>query len=320
MTGATSDRCDSSALDAIGDTPLVELSRMYDDVEGRVLAKLEMMNPTGSSWDRVARQVIEDAQREGRLAPHQTLVELCLGHTAVSFAMACALTRHPFVAVVERGGPATRVEALRAYGADMLFVDPDLGAHPGCMTPETFGRLMEAVERVVDERGAFHPNCFENVSNFRAHRLTTAVEFLIQTEGKLHMFCDFATTGGAFAGCAAAFKEHNAAIQCFLVEPEPTVVNIGIMGGEIGRSLPLLDRARVDGVVQVSEEDAILHARMLARVEGLFAGVAAGANLAAARQLLRGHHPGETIVVRLGEGGARYHATRLWRDEDVDAG
>lgn len=310
-----------SALDAIGGTPVVELSRMFRDVEGRVIAKLDMLNPSGSSKDRVARQVLEDATLEGRLAPRQTVVELALAGTGIAYAMTCALTRHPFVAIAERGARLDRLETLRALGADVVLVDPEPGSSPETVDAGMLERLNEVAERVARERGAFYADGFQNVSNFRAHRLSTASEILIQTNGQFRLFCDFVGTGGTFAGCTAAFKEHNPAIHCFVVEPArgPGTSGHGILGGGYGRALPLLDIARVDGRLAVTQDEALAATRELARREGIFAGLSSGANLAAARKLLRGPRHGETVVVNLPDSGWKYFETDLWRDPRVDA-
>ncbi len=310
-----------SALEVIGGTPLVALSRLFDESEGRVLAKLEYLNPGGSKKDRVARQIIEDGTREGRLAPHQTVVELTSGNTGTSLAIVCALTHHPFVAVMSRGLAPERVGMMEALGAEVELVDQAPGSAPGTVTAADLELLEEAVDRVVSERGAFLADQFENVSNFRAHRLYTGPEILSQTGGKFGAFCDFVGSGGTFAGCVAAFKEYQPSIRCYVVEPEGAAflahgegsgAGHRIQGGGYGRDLPMLDPSRIDGFVQVSEQEAIGATRDLARSEGLFAGLSSGANVAAARKLLAGSRHGETIVIVLGDSGMKYLSSGLW--------
>ncbi len=330
-----------SALEAIGNTPLVALSRMFDDVEGTVLAKLDVLNPTGSSQDRVARQVIEDATAEGRLAPRQSVVELCAGSTSRSFAMACALSRHPFIAVVPNDVRAERLDALRAHGAEVVRVDTVLGESAIVPSSAVLDPLYEAVRCAVVERGAFHPNAFASLSNLRAHQLGTAAEILFQTKGKFDLFCDFSLSGGTLAGCAAAFKEHDPTIRCYLVElAPPGAASVEPGSGSVvwdapspntkfadprdstdksNRARPLLHGAGLDGTVHVTAEEALVDAKRSARLEGLFVGLAAGASLAAARKLLRGPRCGQTLVLNLAEGGVPAHGRGLWKSDGVSA-
>jgi cysteine synthase A len=158
--------------------------------------------------------------------------------------------------------------------------------------------------------------------NARAHYLHTGPEILRQTGGAIQAFCDFAGTGGSFAGCAAAFKEKDPSIRCFLVEPVgaaalqgETVTNPAhrIQGGGYSMAtLPLLDPDHVDGYLTVSDGEAITWTRRLAREEGLFAGFSSGANVAAAVQLLRGQFSGQTVVVMMCDSGLKYLSTDLW--------
>lgn len=309
-------------LDAIGDTPLVELGRIFDESEGRVLAKLEFTNPGGSKMDRVGRQMLLDARREGSLAPHQTVVELSGGNTAIGLAMCCAVMGHPFVAVLPSTTPSDRVAAIEAYGGQVvLFETP-----PGCtfdrITAGEFDVARSTVERIIRERGAYRADPSRSLANFRAHRLGTAQEILRQTRGKFNAFCDFVGSGGTFSGCAAAFKEHRADIRCYVVEPEGAAVLSGreaqrsshgiLGGGYLRQDLELLDGERIDGYLEVSEDEAELEVRRLALQEGLLVGWSSGANVAAARKLLAGPRHGETLVVVLADSGMRYLSTSLW--------
>ena len=269
-----------SCLDAIGETPLVELKRIFDESEGRVLAKLECTNPGGSKKDRVARQILVDARRDGRLGPHQTVVELTGGNTAIGLAMSCAVLGHPFVAVLPRTTPGERLAAIEAYGGEVVLFDSPGGA--GRVTAADLDVAEDLVTRIVAERGAFRADPLRSLANFRAHRVGTGPEILRQSGGRIDAFCDFVGSGGTLSGCAAAFKEHRADIRCYAVEPEGAAVlagqeatrgEHGILGGGFSRTeLPLLDRERIDGFVQVSEEEAELEARRLALKEGILAG------------------------------------------------
>ena len=183
--------------------------------------------------------------------------------------------------------------------------------------------LVENVaQRLVTERAAFRADQFNLVSNKRAHLLHTGPEFLTQTAGNIDAFCDFAGTGGSFAGCAEAFKAHNRAIRCYLLEPAGAAVlaqhpitapNHKIQGGGYAMSdLPLVDDNLVDGYLQMDDETAMQMSRRLAKEEGIFAGFSSGANVAAALELLRGPHAGQTVAVILCDSGLKYLSTDLW--------
>lgn len=311
-----------NVLRAVGETPLVELGRVFEESEGRVLAKLEFANPAGSKEDRVARQILLDARRKGSLAPHQTVVVLSGGNTAIGLAMCCAVLGHPFVAVLPRSTPPERITAIQAYGGEVVFFEPVEGSAPGRVTRFDLEVAEEEVQRIVRERGAYPADRFHDLAAFRAHRLGTGPEIVRQTGGRFDAFCDFVGSGGTLAGCAAAFKEHRADIRCYAVEPagaavlagrEPERDGHGILGGGYLRTdLTLLDRTRIDGFIEVTEEEAELEARRLALQEGILAGWSAGANLAAARKLLAGPRHGETVVVVLADSGFRYLSTTPW--------
>jgi cysteine synthase len=309
-----------STLDAVGETPLVQLSKMFDEGEGRVLAKLENTNPTGSKKDRVARQILMDARKDGRLAPHQTVVELTDGNTAIGLAMASAVLGHPFVAVMPDDVPEDRVVAIEAFGGRVVGFEAS--REPGQVSQDDFQLAEDTIARIVREQGAFRADPFRSLANFRAHRLGTGPEIVRQSGGKIDAFCDFVGSGGTLAGCTAAFKEHRMDIRCYAVEPEGAAVLAGqevtrdshsIQGGGYQRTdLTLLDRDRIDGYVQVSDEQAELETRRLALQEGILAGWSSGANVAAARQLLAGPRHGETIVIVIADSGMRYLSSPLW--------
>jgi cysteine synthase A len=169
----------------------------------------------------------------------------------------------------------------------------------------------EATVRIVRERGAFRADQFRLHSNFRAHYLHTGPEVLAQSPYSIDVFCDFAGSGGTFGGCAAAFKEANPATRCFVIVPERAQHQI--QGGGYGIDpLPQLRQEDVDGVLKVSDEEAIDCARRLAKTEGIFAGFSSGANLAVASRLLAGEYRGKTAVVMICDTGLKYLSTDLW--------
>jgi len=311
-----------SVIDAIGETPLVALRRLGRELEGTILAKLEYLNPGFSKKDRIARQIIEDAEMDGRLRPGQTVVELTSGNTGTGLAIVCRIKGYPFVAVMSRGNSMERARMMRALGAEVVLVDQAAGSVPGQVSGEDLQRVEGETRRIVEQRAAFRADQFRLPGNARAHYLHTGPEILRQTGGRIDAFCDFVGTGGSFAGCAAAFKEHDPAIRCFVVEPEgaaalkgEAVRNPGhrIQGGGYAMAnLPLIDPTHVDGYLTVSDSEAVRWTRRLAKEEGIFAGFSSGANLAAAVQLLGGDLRGGTIVVLMCDSGLKYLSTDLW--------
>ena len=311
-----------SILEAIGDTPLVELARLTRGLQGRLLAKLEYLNPGFSKKDRNALQMIEEAVAQGALSPGQTVVELTSGNTGTGLAIVCTLKGFPFVAVMSRGNSMERARMMAALGAEVVLVDQLPGSTPGQVSGGDLELVEAEARRLVQERGAFRADQFRLPGSATAHYLHTAREILRQTGGNFDFFCDFAGTASSFAGCARAFKEFNPEIQCFLVEPAGAAVLAGeastrpnhrIQGGGYSMAgLPLLDRDLVDGYLQVQDEEAIQTARRLAREEAIFAGFSSGANTAAALELLRGSQAGKTALVLMNDSGLKYLSTDLW--------
>ena len=312
----------ASVVETIGNTPLVELSRLTRGLEGRILAKLEYLNPGYSKKDRIARQIIEDAEADGTLKPGQTVVELTSGNTGTGLAIVCGIKGYPFVAVMSRGNSIERARMMSALGAEVVLVDQLPDSKPGQVSGGDLERVEQEAQRIVADRKAFRADQFRLAGNFRAHYLHTGPEFIRQSGGRIDAFCDFVGTGGSFAGCAAAFKEHNPSIQCFVVEPDGAAVLAGesvtypnhrIQGG--GYSMPdllMLKREHIDGYLKVTDAEAIHTARRLAREEGVFAGFSSGANVAAALGLLQTALRGKTVAVMLCDSGLKYLSTDLW--------
>ena len=329
MTRSTRNRKDRllpSTVEAIGNTPLVELARLTEGLDGRILAKLDYLNPGFSKKDRIARQMIEDAEAQGLIKPGDTVVELTSGNTGTGLAIVCGVKGYHFVAVMSRGNSIERARMMAALGAEVVLVDQLPESVPGQVSGGDLALVEEATRRIVSERDAFRADQFELEGNFRAHYLHTGPEILRQSGGDIDVFCDYAGTAGSFAGCAAAFREFNPAIRCFLIEPEGAAVLAGqpavypnhrIQGG--GYSMPelkFLNSELVDGYLQVTDEEAIETTRRLAREEGIFAGFSSGANTAVALRLLESDYSGATIVVLMCDSGLKYLSTDLWETFD----
>jgi len=314
--------CLSSVVEAIGDTPLVELSRLTRDLEGRVLAKLDYLNPGLSKKDRVARQIIEDAEADGVLRPGQTVVELTSGNTGTGLAIVCGIKGYPFVAVMSRGNSTERARMMTALGAEVVLVDQAPGSPPGQVSGEDLARVEERTQGIVKERQAFRADQFRLSGSLRAHYLHTGPELIRQSGGRIDAFCDFAGTGGTVSGCAAALKKHDPGIRCYVVEPQGAAVLAGrtltspnhrIQGGGYAMPhLPLLRRELLDGYLEVSDDEAIATARRLAREEGIFGGYSSGANVAAALRLLEGPQRGKTVATMICDSGLKYLSCDLW--------
>ena len=311
-----------SAVESIGSTPLVELARITRDLDGTILAKLDYLNPGFSKKDRIARQIIEDAEKSGDLQPGQTVVELTSGNTGTGLAIVCGVKGYPFVAVMSKGNSRERARMMAALGAEVVLVDQLPGSQPGQVSGGDLALVEQEAKTIVVERNAFRADQFQLQGNFRAHYLHTGPEFIEQSGGRIHGFCDFVGSGGTFAGCAAALKDHNPAIQCFIVEPAGAPVLAGkgikdpghrIQGGGYSKSdLCYLKPEYIDGYLAIPDEVAIRTARELARKEGIFAGFSSGANVAAAIELLNGPLNGKRIATTINDSGLKYLSTDLW--------
>jgi cysteine synthase A len=193
-----------SVLEAIGETPLVELSRLRGRQPGRILAKLEYLNPGHSKKDRIAKQMIEEAEAAGQLKPGQTVVELTSGNTGTGLAIVCAVKGYRFVAVMSKGNSRERARMMSALGAEVVLVDQLPGSTPGHVSGGDLALVEEAAQRITRERGAFRADQFHLKGNARAHELHTGPEIIRQAGRTIDAFCDFVGTGGSFAGCATA--------------------------------------------------------------------------------------------------------------------
>jgi cysteine synthase A len=312
-----------SVNDAIGDTPLVALSRITKDLQGgRILAKLDYLNPGFSKKDRMALQVIEDAEEQGLLKPGQEVVELTSGNTGTGLAIVCGIKGYKFIAVMSKGNSMERARMMAALGAEVVLVDQMPGSPKGQVSGGDLALVEEEAQRITRERNAFRADQFRLEGNFRAHYLHTGPEILAQTKGDIDVFCDFVGSGGTFFGTSTALKEYNPEIRCFIVEPEGAAVLAGkkitdpnhrIQGGGYSMDqLPLMRKENIDGFIQVSDQEAIGYARKLARTEGIFGGFSSGANLAAAVKLLSGEFRNKTVVTMINDSGLKYLSTDLW--------
>ncbi len=311
-----------SVIDAIGDTPLVDLARVtaHLGLRGRILAKLDNLLPGYSKKDRAARAIIAAARTDGTLRPGQTVVELTSGNMGTGLAIVCAVLGHPFVAVMSAGNSSERARMMRALGAEVVIVPQAPGGRPGNVTAADLALVDAEVRRIVADRGAFRADQFRHPGNPAAHEAGTAPEIWAQSGGSVTAFCDFAGSGGTLGGAARFLAPKG--VRVWAVEPagaeaigrgDTTQPDHPIQGG--GYAMADLDHLRgiaLAGTLTVTGDEARDHARLLARTEGIFGGYSAGANLAGAVKLLRGPEADGTVAMVVCDSGLKYLSTDLW--------
>ncbi len=317
-------RLSSSIIDTIGDTPLVELSHLTKQLglEGRLLAKLDYLLPGFSKKDRAALRTIEDARSSGGLQDGQTVVELTSGNMGTGLAIVCGHHGHPFVAVMSEGNSEERARMMRALGAEVVLVPQAANSRKGEVSGADLELVEDEAQRITKERSAFRADQFLRASNTAAHADCTGPEIWEQSAGLVTAFCDFVGSGGTLGGVAQALAPKG--VHCYAVEPEGAEA---VAGGDTSRAehpiqgggymmpdLTHLAGIELSGALKVSGKDAAEHARLLARTEGIFGGYSAGANLAAAIQLLQGPEKGGTVAFVVCDSGLKYLSTDLWEE------
>ncbi len=322
MSSTRTDGTLDSVLGAIGNTPVVELSRLTRGLQGRLVVKLDYLQPGFSKKDRVALRMIEDAEASGELRPGQPVVELTSGNAGTGFSIVCAIKGYQFVAVMSRGNSEERARMMRALGAEVVLVDQLPESTPGKVSGADLDLVEAEAQRIVRERGAFRPDQFRLQSNYRAHRDTTGPELVAQTGGAIDAFCDMAGSGGTVGGTSAALKQAIPGVKCFVVEPIGAAVLAGkpivnadhrIQGAGYSRAeLANIPSEAVDGFLTIDDEAATEMTRRLAREEGIFAGFSSGANVSAAMELLQGEFQGGTVATIINDSGLKYLSTDLW--------
>lgn len=312
-----------SIVGAIGNTPAVWLDRVTAGLPGRVLLKLESMNPGGSIKDRAALQCLRDAEADGRLRPGTPVVELTSGNMGIGLAVACATMGRRLIAVMSEGNSPERRQLLAAYGAEIELVAQAPGGAQGKVSGEDLALVEARTVELVAELGAWRPDQFANPSNPRAHELGTGPELWEQAGGALDAFVAIVGTGGTFVGIARALKARDAAIRCFAVEPAGAQALAGkaietsahkLQGAGYAMIPPQWDAALCDGTIPIEDGAAVAVARDLARREGILAGFSTGANVAAALQLAAEAEPGLRVVTVACDTGTRYLSTDLFSE------
>lgn len=300
--------------ETIGRTPLVELQKICaaNGLKAKIFAKLESFNPGGSAKDRIARAMLDDAEKSGRLAAGGTVVEPTSGNTGVGLAMLCAARGYKLVLTMPETMSAERRMLLKAYGAELMLTEGSKGMK---------GAIARA-EEIAAERGGFLAGQFENPANPRAHYFATGPEIYEDAGGEIDFFVAGVGTGGTLSGAGKFLKERIPHLQVAAVEPFSSPVLSegrsgphGLMGIGAGFVPETLDVSLIDEIFAVKEEEAYAAARELARREGVLAGITSGAALHAAKLLAsREENEGKNIVVVLPDTGERYLSTPLFAD------
>ena len=303
--------------DLVGNTPLLELNNYSKNkgLRAHVIVKLEYFNPAGSVKDRVALAMIEDAETKGLLKPGATIIEPTSGNTGVGLAFVAAAKGYKLVLTMPDTMSMERRNLLKALGAELILT-------PGADGMK--GAIARAEELQASTPGSLILQQFDNQANPAVHERTTGQEIWQDTDGKVDIFVAGVGTGGTVSGVGTALKKHNPKIQVVAVEPEDSPVLSGgkpgshkIQGIGAGFIPKNYNSAVVDGILQVSNDDAIRTGRELAKYEGLLVGISSGAAVSAATQLAQlPENEGKNIVVLLPDTGERYLSTLLYAFEE----
>lgn len=307
-------------LDLIGHTPMVRLSRIKKDLKSNLLGKLEFYNPSGSVKDRIALYMIEDAERRGKIKHGDTIVEPTSGNTGTSLALVCALKGYHMIAVMPEQMSRERKDMVMAFGAELVLVPSQGDADPGTFTKEDLEATLAKAEELASSPRHFMPNQFANPANTMAHQKTTAKEIWEATEGKVDIFVAGVGTSGTAMGVSRGLKEKNPEIKIYVVEPANSAVILGESPGYhrlqgIGEGFvpDLFEYDRYDGVIKVSDNDAKAMTCRLSRLEGIFAGYSAGANVYASLEVGKELGEDKTIVTIIPDSGMKYLSTELFQ-------
>jgi cysteine synthase len=293
-------------LDAIGQTPMVELRRLAAPGGARLFAKLEGANPTGSVKDRIAREMIEEALASGVLTPGQTVLEPSSGNTGISLAMIGRVLGHPVRIVLPDNTTAEREQLLRLYGAEIVHSPGAEGSN---------GAIRMAQRLAGEDPSLFMPYQYGNEANPRAHERTTGPEILAQVP-EVDVFVAGLGTGGTLTGVGRYLKRERPSVRIVAAEPMPGEQVQGLRSLEEGFVPPVLDASVLDDKYLVNNRDAVIGVRRLLSEEGIFAGLSCGAAVAVAVRVAR-EMTGGCVVVLLADGGWKYLSADLWtRDLD----
>ena len=299
----------------IGGTPLLEVKNIEDveNLEARVLVKLEYLNPAGSVKDRIARAMIEDAEAKGLLKEGGTIIEPTSGNTGIGLASVAASKGYRIILTMPETMSVERRNILKAYGAELVLTDGSKGMK---------GAIAKAEELSKEIEASYVPGQFVNPANPNAHRETTGPEIWNDTDGEVDIFISGVGTGGTVSGPGGYLKSKNPGIKVVALEPENSAVISGesagahkIQGIGAGFIPDTLDKEGFDEIIKVSDEESFEAAKLLAHKEGILVGISSGAALSAALRLAKlPENKGKTIVALLPDSGDRYYSTPLFTE------
>lgn len=302
-------------LGLIGNTPLVELTHIEKKfgLKSRLLAKLEYFNPAGSVKDRIAKEMIEQAERDGKLKPGSTIIEPTSGNTGIGLAAIAAAKGYRIIIVLPETMSIERRNIIKAYGAELVLSDGTKGMK---------GAIAKAEELHKEIENSFIPEQFENPANPEAHRKTTGPEIWNDTDGEVDAFVAGVGTGGTITGTGEYLKSKKADVKIVAVEPETSaVLSIGkagahkIQGIGAGFVPNTLNTEVYDEIIAVSNDASFEYSKIIAKEEGVLVGISSGAALYAAIEVAkRPEFEGKTVVALLPDSGDRYYSTDLFKD------
>jgi len=297
----------NNVLELIGNTPMVRLSKIVEPDMAEILTKLEFFNPGGSVKDRICLSMIEDAEKKGLLKPGSTIIEPTSGNTGIGLAMISVVKGYKCILTMPDTMSLERIHILKSYGAEVMLT-------PGI--DGMLGSIKKAEELLKKMPNGFMPQQFKNDANPDMHRKTTAKEILEATNGKIDAFVAAVGTGGTITGVGEVLKKYDKNIKIVAVEPEASAILSGkqagphkIQGIGAGFIPDTLNRKVIDEIVQVGDNEAFRTSRRLAKEEGLFVGIAAGAAVWATLKVAKKLGKGKTVVTILPDTGERYFST-----------
>ncbi|MBD2185290.1 cystathionine beta-synthase [Planktothrix sp. FACHB-1355] len=304
----------NNILEAIGRTPLIKLNRITEDIQSTIYAKVEYLNPGGSTKDRIALGMIEAAEKQGLLQPGGTIIEATAGNTGVGLALVAAIKKYRCIFVMPDKMSQDKINLLKAYGAEVVITPTSVAPD----SPESYNGVADRLAKEIP--GAYRPNQFENPHNPLAHYLTTGPEIWADSNGKVDVFVAGMGTGGTISGVAKYLKEQNPNIAIVGADPEGS-----ILSGDSPRSYKVegigedfipktFNRQIVDEMVRVSDKESFNTARRLAREEGLLVGGSCGTAVAAALKYAQRLTEPKYIVVLLPDTGRNY-INKIYSDQ-----
>jgi len=302
----------NDVTELIGNTPLVKLNKIAKDVEAEIVGKLEFFNPCGSVKDRIGVSMITEAEKKGFLKKDSVVIEPTSGNTGISLAFVCAVKGYRLVLTMPDTMSIERRKMLEALGAEIVLTPGSEGMK---------GAIKKAEEIVKNNCKAFMPQQFKNPANPEIHRKTTALEIWKDTDGKVDILVSGVGTGGTITGVAEVIKKRKPSFKAIAVEPTDSPVLSGgepgshkIQGIGAGFVPDVLNRDIIDEIIKVTNEEAMICSRRLAKEEGIFAGISSGAAVwAAIKVAKRKENKNKLIVVILPDLGDRYLSTELFQ-------